>query len=104
MQVGISLNEYEIKELIKTEVAQLTGESADDLEVYVTCWNGRLSTCCTHIDCKKNLKLPETGQSTPEQSSCTGAQTEDSFGGLCEKDGTDPLPLGVHGKHEREKA
>ena len=60
MQIGISLSEYEIKALIAGEVARLTGEKADNLEVYVTAWNGKLSTYTTHLDHKKHLTLTET--------------------------------------------
>lgn len=50
MQIGISMSEFEIKELIRERVARLTGTEPDDLEVFVTCWNGRLNTCTTLIE------------------------------------------------------
>jgi hypothetical protein len=54
-QIGVSLDEYEIKNLIKTAVSSLVDVPVEDLDVYVTCWNGRLSTCTVHIDPKKDL-------------------------------------------------
>ena len=59
MQLGVSLSEYEIKELIKGRVAELTGADSDELDVHVTCWNGRLLTCTTYSDYKKHLSLLE---------------------------------------------
>ncbi len=57
MQLGVSLSEYEIRDLIKEKVSKLTGVIPEDLEVYVTCWNGRLSTCTTHVDGETNMTL-----------------------------------------------
>lgn len=57
MQTGISMSEYEIKELIKNRIACETDTDPDELEVYVTCWNGRLSTCTTYLDGKRHLLL-----------------------------------------------
>ncbi len=59
MQLGIGLDEHEIRDLIKAKVASLTGELPENLDVSVTCWNGRLATCTTHIDCKTHLHLKE---------------------------------------------
>ena len=56
-QMGVSLSECEIKDLIKAFVSPLVNVPVEELEVYVTCWNGRLSTCVTHIDFKKDLIL-----------------------------------------------
>ena len=59
MQLGVSLSEYEIKELIRHRVGELTGENPEDLDVHVTCWNGRLSTVTTHIDGDKDVQLKD---------------------------------------------
>lgn len=57
MQMGISLSEFEIKELIRNKIAEVSGEKPKNLDVHVTCWAGRLSTVTTHIDGDKDIKL-----------------------------------------------
>lgn len=44
MQLGVSLDEHEIKDLIKARVSRETNVPEIDLQVHVTSWNGRLST------------------------------------------------------------
>ncbi len=62
MQTGISMDEYEIRELIRQRIACETDVDPDELEVHVTCWNGRLSTCTTYAEGNRNLSLKESPQ------------------------------------------